>query len=84
MGSQDNQIWQIWIKRLKQWGMHEFAASILEAAGPINLVGAQLVYVSQPLLDGIFPTDHLSALAGLLEEPDQTKAFVRILRGGDE
>lgn len=64
--------------------MQEFAASILEAAEPINLVGAQFVYVSLPLLDGIFPTDHLRALAGLLEEPEQTKAFVRTLRGGDE
>jgi hypothetical protein len=82
--SQDDHIWQIWIKRLKQWGMQEFAASILEAAGPINLVGAQLVYVSQPLLDGIFPVDHLRALAGLLEEPEQTEAFVKTLRGGDE
>lgn len=84
MKSQDEQIWKIWIRHLKQWGMQEFAASVLEAAGPINLVGAQLVYVSQPLLDGIFPADHLRAFAGLLEEPEQTEAFVKTLRGGDE
>lgn len=64
--------------------MQEFAASVLEGAGPINFVGAQLVYISQPLLDGIFPLDHLRALAGLLEEPDQTEAFVKTLRGSDE
>jgi hypothetical protein len=78
--SQDDQIWQIWVNRLRQWGMQEFAASVLEATGPINLVGAQLVYVSQPLLDGLFPAGHLRALATLLEEPGKTDAFVKTLR----
>jgi hypothetical protein len=75
--------WQKWVDHLKGWGMGEFAATILEASGPINLVGAQLVYISQPLLGGIIPTDHLSALANLLEEPEQTEVFVKSLREVD-
>jgi hypothetical protein len=82
--SQDDPVWQIWAERLKGWGMSEFAASVLEATGPINLVGAQLVYISQPVLDGIFPAGHLNALASLLEEPEQTEAFVKSLREVDE
>jgi hypothetical protein len=82
--SQDDPVWQIWADRLKDWGMSEFAASVLEATGPINLVGAQLVYISQPVLDGIFPARHLNALASLLEEPEQTEAFVKSLREVDE
>jgi hypothetical protein len=74
----------MWADRLKDWGMGEFAASILEALGPINLVGAQLVYISQPVLDDIFPAEHLNALANLLEEPGQTKVFVNVLREVDE
>jgi len=64
--------------------MSEFAASFLEASGPINLVGAQLVYISQPVLRGIVPGGHLSALANLLEEPTQTEAFVKSLREVEE
>jgi hypothetical protein len=82
--NQVDPIWQVWADRLKGWGMGEFAASVLEASGPINLVGAQLVYISQPVLDGLFPTEHLNALASLLEEPAQTEAFVRTLREVDE
>ncbi len=80
MSSRNSKIWQIWADRLKQWGLEEFAASALEASDPINLVGAQLVYIGQPLLDGIFPTTHLNALASLLEEPEETQAFISFLR----
>ena len=84
MKSQVDPIWQMWAERLKGWGVGEFAASALEAIGPIHLVGAQLVYVSQPVLDGIFPAEHLNALASLLEEPEQTRAFVKTLREVEE
>ena len=82
--SQVDPIWKKWAERLKGWGMEEFVASILEALGPINLVGAQLVYISQPVLDGIFPAEHLRTLASLLEEPAQTRAFVKTLREVDQ
>lgn len=84
MSSQDDHIWQGWVEYLKQWGLQEFAASLLEVTAPINLVGAQMVYVSQPVLGGILPLDHLNALASMLEEPEQTKAFVNYLREVDE
>ena len=80
MSSRNIKIWQIWADRLKQWGLQDFAAYALEATKPINLVGAQLVYVSQPLLGGIFPTTHLNALASLLEEPEETQDFISLLR----
>lgn len=80
MNSRNIKIWQIWADRLKQWGLQDYAASALEASDPINLVGAQLVYISQPLLGGIFPTTHLNALASLLEEPEETQAFISLLR----
>lgn len=80
MSSRNSKIWQIWVDQLKQWGLQDFAAAALEASDPINLVGAQLVYISQPLLGGIFPNTHLNALASLLEEPEETQAFISLLR----
>ena len=77
------QIWEGWATRLQQLGMREFLASFLEASGPVNLIGAQLVYLGQPVLGSIFPNDKLNALANLLEEPGQTRAFVDLLREED-
>jgi hypothetical protein len=42
--------WRIWADHLQYWGLDEFAAGVLEAAGPFNLILAQLVYLGQPLL----------------------------------
>jgi hypothetical protein len=74
------QIWEGWAARLQQLGLREFLASFLEASGPVNLIGAQLVYLGQPVLGSIFPDEHLKALANLLEESEQTRAFVALLR----
>jgi hypothetical protein len=83
LNNQESKIWQTWSDRLKRWGMNEFAAAFLEASGPLNLVGAQLVYISQPVLSGIVPAGQINALASLLEEPERTEAFVKSLREVD-
>jgi hypothetical protein len=43
-------------------------------------VGAQLVYVGQPLLGLIWPGDRTGTLAQVLERPEETAAFVQFLR----
>ena len=73
-------IWKIWADKLHRWGMLDFAAGILDATGPLNLLGAQVVYLGQPLLDFVLPVEHLDALAIMLEDPDQTQAFTAFLR----
>jgi hypothetical protein len=55
-------------------------AALLEALGPLTLVGAQAVYFSQPLLGAILPEQQLEALARVLEDRQETEAFVLILR----
>jgi hypothetical protein len=71
---------QVWANRLKHLGVGEVAAALLEATGPLNLVGAQLIYLSQPLLGNLLDSEHLDALATLLEDSDETQAFVSYLR----
>ena len=80
MESSEENILQAWAQRLRQYGFHQFAASFLEASGPLNLVGAQMVYLGQPVLSSIFAGSQLKALAEMLEEPEQTKVFIRCLR----
>jgi len=75
-------IWQDWAASLHNWGLHETAAALLEAAGPLTLPAAQLVYLGQPLLNILVPSGKLQALADLLEEPGNQTEFVSLLRQG--
>ena len=75
-----DQKYQEWAQRLRRWGLHQFAAAFLEASGPLNLIGAQLVYIGQPVLSGVFPAEQLTSMAQVLEDPKQTQAFIQCLR----
>lgn len=76
----DQYIWRVWSDFLHRWGMQEWIASLLEAAGPVTYLGAQTVYIGQPILRAALPDDHMKALARLLEDPTQTRAFSAYLR----
>jgi hypothetical protein len=73
-------IWRDWARNLQRWGVEQAAASLLEAAGPLTAVLAQVVYLGQPLLGRLVSPDSMAALASMLEEPAQTKAFAELLR----
>ena len=76
----NHQIWRIWAGKLHMWGVGNLAAALLEALGPLTIVGAQLVYLGKPILTGSTPGTHLDALAQLLENSAETQAFVDYLR----
>ena len=76
----DQQIWQAWADKLHRWGLGDWVASLLEAAGPLTIIGAQLIYISQPLLNATMPDKHTETLLGILEEPERTKTFTEFLR----
>jgi hypothetical protein len=73
-------IWRVWADRAHRWGLGDWAASLLEGVGPLSVLGAQAVYLAQPLLTPLIPEGHLDALANLLEEPEQARAFTAMLR----
>ena len=75
-----SQVMQQWASRLQQWRMHQIAAALLEASGPLKIIGAQLVFISQPLFSGLLSSERLDLLAGILEEPEKTSTFVQYLR----
>lgn len=57
-------------------------AALLEAAGPLSLLGAQFVYFGQPFLNFALPEDHIIALANLLENENQAQSFAALLKEG--
>lgn len=68
------------VRYLKKRNLHRPAAAMLEAINPINFLLAQLIYVGQPLLSGIFSTDEMSSLAEMLEDSNKSSALVDLLR----
>jgi hypothetical protein len=69
--------WSKWAESLRRLKLDGFAAWLLEAGGPLTILGAQAVYMSQPFIGG----KKLESLAQMLEEDEQTQAFARYLRG---
>lgn len=76
----DQHIWRLWIKSIHRWGVQDGVAAFLDAAGPLNLLGAQIVYIGQPALKHLFSEQQVKALAEMLEDTTYTREFVSMLR----
>ena len=72
--------WPVWADFLRRHEMENLAAWLLEAAGPLTLLGAQLLYIGGPLLRMLLPGLQREVLAGLLEDRDEALAFTAFLR----
>jgi hypothetical protein len=72
--------WPEWTETLRRLGLDGFAVWLLEASGPLNVIGAQLLYIGQPFV-GSQVNDQLLALANLLEEKGEAQAFAALLKG---
>jgi hypothetical protein len=75
----NHHIWRVWVNALHRWGIQNLVASFLEEAGPFSLIGAQVIYVGQPILRGILPAQHISAMTKMLEDDSQREEFVMFL-----
>ena len=76
----NQKIWQTWVDALHHWGLKSLVTTILESTGPLHILGAQVVYLGQPLFSYLVPNDHIKALANLLEDPEQMQAFTIYLQ----
>ena len=76
----DRHIWRCWASNLQRWGLSRQVAAILDAVGPLTLLGAQLIYFGQPLMSRVIPDEQLDSIARLLEDSSMTEDFIQILR----
>ncbi|RPH60371.1 MAG: hypothetical protein EHM81_06375 [Chloroflexi bacterium] len=72
--------WPAWMDFLRRLGMEGFAAWLIEAGGPLNVIGAQLLYMGQPFVSSS-TSDGFRALANLLEQEDEARTFAALLKG---
>jgi len=73
-------IWRVWSRALHRWGLNTFAAWLIEATTPVHVLGAQMVYIGQPLLSLFVSQDHTRSLAQILEQPDEARSLVQFLQ----
>lgn len=78
--SEARSAWHDWAEFLHRHGLENLVAWVLEAAGPLTVLGAQALYIGGPLLRPALTDMQLDALAGLLEDRDETLAFTAYLR----
>lgn len=59
-----------WVDMIKTRGLSNSLRIILDVLEPLGIIGAQLLYVAQPIA-GLFRLgNHVGNIAQLLEEPD--------------
>ncbi len=80
--SENQPDWINWARTLQQWGVNKGAAFLLDEAGSLCVLFAQLVYLSQPLLTGVVSGRSLASVARALEDPADRQKLVAILREG--
>jgi len=69
--------WSKWAESLRNLKLDGMVAWLLEAGAPLTILGAQALYISQPFVGG----NKIDSLAQMLEQEDETQAFVQYLRG---
>lgn len=67
---------------LKRHGLQDIAALVIDAAGPFRFLGAQAMYVLQPLLGA--GANFAQDVAVILEDPEKVDALLMELRGVKE
>ena len=72
--------WPAWAEFLHLHGLDSLVAFVLEAAGPLTVLGAQALYLGGPLLRPAITDVQRDALADLLEDRTEALAFAALLR----
>jgi hypothetical protein len=67
--------WSNWANQLHRLKLDAIAAWLLEAGAPVALLGAQALFIARPFLGA-----QSEALAHLLEEENDVRAFAAFLR----
>ncbi len=69
------EFWKQWAESLRRYQLHDLVASFLEAGSPLALLGSQAIYFSSVFVRN----NHLDALASMLEDDNETRAFAAYL-----
>jgi hypothetical protein len=77
---ENRQMWAYWARTLQRWGVKNLVAFLVESAGALNMMLAQVLYLGQPLLSGAVTSASLERLARTLEDPALRMEFICYLK----
>ncbi|GAB4504642.1 MAG: hypothetical protein Fur0043_16360 [Anaerolineales bacterium] len=69
--------WPVWIERLQAMKLDTVTAWLLDAGAPFALLAAQALHFLHPF----HRIEQLEALTAMLEQSEETHAFIDCLRG---
>lgn len=73
---QPHEKWHNWAETLRRYKLDGLASWFLEAGSPLNVLGAQALYVTQPFIGG----KNFESIAQMLEDEEEIQAFTQFLR----
>ncbi len=76
----DHTYWPAWARFLQRQGLAGVAASLIDVASPLAFVGAQAIYLGQPIFGQPASASSYQALATLLENRTELQEFAAYLR----
>ncbi len=74
------QDWPEWSAFLHKYGLEQAAVFLLEAAGPLSILGAQAFHLTSPFLQPALNDTQRESLSSLLEDRQEALAFAAYLR----
>jgi hypothetical protein len=77
-------VWQDWVAFLNKRGLGGLVASLLDAASPLALPGAQLIFIGEPVLSSFMAGAKIDAVTDLLEDNTAYQGFIAALKKGGE
>lgn len=72
--------WNNWALLLQKMGVTDMAASVLEGAGSLRYVAAQLVHASSPFFGNSEASSQWKALATMLEDRELAQQFISFIK----
>lgn len=76
----EGDLWCKWAAFLQRWGLEQITASLLEAGAALAVIGAQMIYLSEPLFRSTPWQGQLLALEKLFDDPKNLHHFIHLLR----
>ena len=77
---QDTSGWGKISSALNRLGIAGITAAVLEHGGPLNLLIAQILYLSKPFANLAAPASDVDLFAGIMEDEQSSRNFARYLR----
>ena len=72
--------WPRWAEFLRSHGLGELTIWMLEAGGPLALIGAQMMHLGGPLFRPGLSGEAAEGLIEILEDEDERSSFIAYLR----